>query len=329
METSFIKNHSGSEFINYDIKKDVPKNVIELNPDVVIGSPPCQGFSDARGTRYRLDEKNDLVFHYYNWIDKIKPKIAIMENVKGMTTIGNAWKSLGSSQRETNIDFMELLRQKADSIGYKFVYEILNSKFYGTPQERERVFCYMVKKELNSRLAFPKKTHVPDETVKRKKLDLFLNENKIDSVEEQNPTTTIREAIESLPEPNKYENSRTLDIISPQKYSKKNRNTWYQKIIFDSNQITNHIARYPKNQEELEIMKRIPEGLTCDRKGKKHISVWELFQDDLTEPECKLLKELNSLRTKKDIKTKPGRYSEGYDYTHIFYEGFKDIKKDT
>ncbi len=313
MEKSFTTNHKGAEFINYDIRKGVPQNVLELNPDIVIGSPPCQGFSDARGIRYRLDEKNDLVFHYYNWINQIRPKIAIMENVKGMSTIGKAWKSLDNPDREEDIDFMELLRQKAKDIGYTFKYDILNSKFYGTPQERERVFCLMTREDLNINLKFPKKTHFIPNEGRQKRLDSFMSKNGKNNEQLIN-LTTIKEAIADLPEPEKYENNNHIDVVAEFDYKATDKKTWFQELIFDSNKITNHVARYPRDQEELEIINRIPEGLTyrSDRKGAKHISVWDLFKDQLSNAERELLREMNVLRVRKDVKTKKGKHSEGY-----------------
>ncbi len=121
-------------------------------------------------------------------------------------------------------------------------------------------------------------------------------------------------AISDLPEPKEYENSNHIDVLAEFDYKPSDEKTRFQELIFDSGKITNHIARYPRNKEELETIKRIPEGLTyrSDRKGAKHISVWDLFKDQLSTVERELLREINVLRVRKDVKTKKGSHSEGY-----------------
>jgi len=309
---SFMENHPGSEFVQYDIRKDVPDKILGLNPDIVIGSPPCQGFSDARGVRYRLDRKNDLVFRYFAWIDQIRPKIAIMENVKGMSTIGKAWRSLEHPEREEDLDFMDLLAKTANNIGYSFSYRILNSKDFGVPQERERVFCIMVRNDLKKKVFFPAPTHGdPNKKNKQRLLDDFI-EGEEDTPVKLLPAVTIGEALEALPRPLKYENG--IDVVSPMQYNRPVDLSWFQRHIFDTQTITNHIARFPKNDREEEIIKRIPEGKTyrSDRLGDKHIGVWDVFNDQLSKTERQLLRDLAKLRTKNHVKTRKGRHSEGY-----------------
>lgn len=57
-------------------------------PDVVIGGPPCQGFS-RMGRRDKTDPRNDLVGHFYRQVDILKPKFFVMENVEGLLDDGN------------------------------------------------------------------------------------------------------------------------------------------------------------------------------------------------------------------------------------------------
>lgn len=81
---TYIKNHP--ELKNYDdiLKVDFKKIVEEKGPiDVVIGGPPCQGFSNAnRQRRHLINGSNELVKRYVKAIEQIKPKAFVMENVK-------------------------------------------------------------------------------------------------------------------------------------------------------------------------------------------------------------------------------------------------------
>ena len=313
LKQTFEYNHGSGTFFNYDIRKDVPLEIKGLNIDLVIGSPPCQGFSDARGTRYQLDEKNDLVIRYFEWIKDINPPVAIMENVKGMTTIGSAWRSIEDPDKPQTIDFMDLLAQYAHDIGYKFKFDVLNSKYFGVPQERERVFCVLVRNDIGIPPSLPRPVTNGKSS---KKLTSFLtNETKEDL--EYNipiPPITVQEAFSGLIEPQKYTNDLVIDELRPIKltsYDKKNH-IYYQKIL-DFETIYNHIARYSEDEEEIFILDHIPEGKTyrSDRRGDKHVGVWDIFQDSLTKEECTALKSISILRTRNNVKTKKGEYTEG------------------
>lgn len=82
--TTYIKNHSGLK--NYDdiLKVDFGQLLQETGQiDVVIGGPPCQGFSNAnRQRRQLINGSNELVKKYVEAIEKVKPKVFVMENVK-------------------------------------------------------------------------------------------------------------------------------------------------------------------------------------------------------------------------------------------------------
>ncbi|MFW6026099.1 MAG: DNA cytosine methyltransferase, partial [Candidatus Woesearchaeota archaeon] len=128
---TFSKNHQG-EGINYDIREAVP-NELKNNVDVVIGSPPCQGFSDAKGSRSLEDERNDLVFHFIRWVNEIKPKVFVMENVAGLLTIDD--------------NFVKEVERRYDESGYYIDYNIYNSKDFGVPQKRKRAIFVGINKE--------------------------------------------------------------------------------------------------------------------------------------------------------------------------------------
>lgn len=121
---TYSNNHNGDS-LKYNIEEGIPDEIDISDYNMVFGSPPCKGFSYARGTRYLDDDRNGLVFEYIYWVSKIKPKISIMENVKGIKSISE--------------DFISAIRKEFNDIGYNMeVYE-LNSANFGVPQNRNRV----------------------------------------------------------------------------------------------------------------------------------------------------------------------------------------------
>src|SRR5438132_9472651 len=61
---------------------------IQEEVDVLIGGPPCQGFSPARGLRFLDDPRNQLYRQFIRLIRRLEPKWVVMENVPGLTSIG-------------------------------------------------------------------------------------------------------------------------------------------------------------------------------------------------------------------------------------------------
>lgn len=98
-------------------KKDIP---------VIIGGPPCQGFSVA-GKRIVDDERNKLYKSFVRLVSEIKPKIFVMENVPNILSIGE-----GIVKESVLKDFSE--------IGYNVTYRVLTASDYGVPQKRRRAF---------------------------------------------------------------------------------------------------------------------------------------------------------------------------------------------
>lgn len=107
--------------------------------DVLIGGPPCQGFSTIGNRvssdparRKKYDPRNDLFKEYIRILNHIQPKIFVMENVKGIKT------------RDKGVIFEEIKRTFEET-GYEFKCVTLNAADYGVPQYRERVFFFGTK----------------------------------------------------------------------------------------------------------------------------------------------------------------------------------------
>lgn len=91
------------------------------NVDVVVGGPPCQGFSMANRQRIINDPRNKLYKFFVDAVNRIRPKYFVMENVKGMQ---------GVSQQ---------VKEDFKAIGYTVECIVFNAKDFGIPQNRERL----------------------------------------------------------------------------------------------------------------------------------------------------------------------------------------------
>lgn len=147
----YSQNFPKSKLLGNDIC-DITKEQINLwkkefgNIDIVIGGPPCQGFSLA-GKRNPNDARNQLYNQYANVVGEIKPKVFVMENVFNMTTMKDA----------DGILFIDKIRNKFDELGYVLDINYINAKDYGVPQSRERVIVIGIRKDIDKNFCFPQK----------------------------------------------------------------------------------------------------------------------------------------------------------------------------
>lgn len=133
---TFRANHPKTRLIEGDIEICREEIYSYCDVDVVFGGPPCQGFSVA-GKMDPKDPRSKLIFSFCNVIERVSPKAFVMENVK----------ALGALSKFEEIRTALITRfQKA---GYTITLHILNSKDFGVPQSRERVFFIGVKNGIN------------------------------------------------------------------------------------------------------------------------------------------------------------------------------------
>ena len=129
-----------------DISNDEIKEIIGNNKiDVIIGGPPCQGFSIAGkiGRNFIDDERNQLFKEFVRFVNVIRPKIFVMENVAALKT-HNKGKTI-----------MEIVNE-FDNAGYTVKYDVLNAVNYGVPQQRRRIFIIGTL-DKDNKFEFPKK----------------------------------------------------------------------------------------------------------------------------------------------------------------------------
>lgn len=140
-----------------DIKNLEREDLIDVlkgrSIDVVVGGPPCQGFSvfgkrrfiKTQGYDPQKDPRNALVYEYIRIVEMLKPKFFFMENVKGFTNLDRGL-------------FVEKIKDQFKKIGYKDIWcEIVCAADYGVPQERYRMF--MVGNRIGVEYEPPLKTH--------------------------------------------------------------------------------------------------------------------------------------------------------------------------
>ena len=101
--------------------------VPNVRPDVVVGGPPCQGFS-VIGRMAADDPRSRHVFHFFEMVEHFTPQTFVMENVKALAA-SPRWAPLRD----------QLLR-RAHDLGYETRLVVLNAADYGVPQARERMF---------------------------------------------------------------------------------------------------------------------------------------------------------------------------------------------
>ena len=127
--------------------------------DVIIGGPPCQGFSMiGRAKRGNLidrtkgfidDPRNSLFSYYLKFVEKLNPKLVLIENVKGLKSAS---------------EYESLIKNSLKNIGKKYDVEsiLLNTKDFGIPQNRERIFFIGIRKELKIKDEIGSVSHCSD-----------------------------------------------------------------------------------------------------------------------------------------------------------------------
>lgn len=153
-----IRNYSTDEILEYaglENREEV---------DLIVGGPPCQAFSSAGNRMGLADERGNVFLKFIEVIEDIKPKYAVIENVRGLLS---ATYSIDLKEEEEKFLPKELKELKGATMyyvynrlrdsGYKISFNLYNSANYGTPQSRERVI--IVCSRVNETVPFLKPTH--------------------------------------------------------------------------------------------------------------------------------------------------------------------------
>lgn len=149
METhrlNFDKNHEAIFEYCGDISQIPDSEIYNIRNDidVIIGGPPCQGFSNGnRQQKLEDDPRNNLFFEYIRFVKIINPKVFLIENVPQILTRNNGYAK------------KEILRITSE-LGYKVSVKVLRSEDYGVPQKRRRTFFVGIRNDIGVMFDFDK-----------------------------------------------------------------------------------------------------------------------------------------------------------------------------
>lgn len=155
---TYRENHPGTKLFEGDIRELDPLAVLDsvgLKPgelDVLDGSPPCSSFSMAGARESKWGESkpygnktqrtDDLFFEFSRFVEAMKPKTFVAENVKGLTA--------GIAK-----GYLQSIIQELRSHGYRVKAKVLNSANYGVPQRRERLIIVGVRNDIPHEYEYP------------------------------------------------------------------------------------------------------------------------------------------------------------------------------
>lgn len=146
---TYLMNFPNSNFICNDVSKIDGETFYMLNDDnnidILLGGPPCQGFSMA-GKQLFDDERNHLFQEFLRLVVEAQPKVVLIENVPEILRV-----------------FGEYVKSEVSSFfneqGYCLTANVLNAANYGVPQTRNRAFILAIKKEVGVSPSLPIPTH--------------------------------------------------------------------------------------------------------------------------------------------------------------------------
>lgn len=160
---------------------------------VLIGGPPCQGFSNAnRNSWHSANPHNQLIEVFLRFVEDLHPPVFLLENVQGIL-----WTQKGGR----SVTAVEYLARRMKAAGYELFPKLLDAVWYGVPQYRSRFFLLGLSRDLGYREEdfgqwgpFPLPTHGPGGS---------------------QPYITVREAIGDLPRVENGANSTSLEYSEP------------------------------------------------------------------------------------------------------------------
>ena len=247
---TFKNNHPPSTVsLVKDLTKFKPDTLAELigtnHVDLIIGGPPCQGFSSVRqnsgsnsGERLIADPRRELYKYFLKFVDYFKPKIFVMENVLGIKKMQNGI-------------YFTAIQNEAREIGYRVTTVEIKTWEYGVPQKRVRQLFIGTLSELP--------LFIPEQLIKK-------THSLTPSTDGLLPIVTLGEAIEDLPilQAGDERVVQDYDVALREKYLRKYSGQYLTEVldIDHAEQLTWHCAR-PHNERDLRDFARLKEGETC------------------------------------------------------------------
>ncbi|MCM1570006.1 MAG: DNA (cytosine-5-)-methyltransferase [Roseburia sp.] len=152
----YAANFQDAELLGHDIcslsDEDIEKWKQKTGTvDIIIGGPPCQGFSLA-GKRNPEDRRNKLYRQYVRIVSKLHPKVFVMENVALMTSMRDSDGNL----------FIDRIIHEFEQEGYSVYTKVVNAQEYGVPQSRERILLVGICGDKAGNFEFPQTEYSSD-----------------------------------------------------------------------------------------------------------------------------------------------------------------------
>lgn len=111
--------------------------------DVLIGGPPCQGFSNAnRNSWHSSNPNNKLIDVFLKYVVRLSPRVFLLENVQGIH-----WTRKGGTPRARS-SVLDHIRRRMAAAGYEVFVQLLDAAWYGVPQYRSRFFILGIHRDL-------------------------------------------------------------------------------------------------------------------------------------------------------------------------------------
>ena len=229
---TFLKNHRAATALTGDIRRIRRSYVAErlaVKPgeiSVIIGGPPCQGFSSIRPFRSSKedDQRNSLFEEFASFVNFFRPTAFVLENVVGLATHKGG-------------QTIQVMQECFASLGYEVDWRILNAAHYGVPQKRERLI--MIGCERGGKLSFPAPTHYSDSPtigfkhrakLHRPAIDLFGEATELVSA------LSVLDAFDDLP-PISSGQSASVYAIEPKNDYQANRRNGSAKLSMHSSTV--------------------------------------------------------------------------------------------
>lgn len=261
-------------------------------PDIIIGGPPCQGFSrigrakqaslldyDERTRQGGVsDPARNLLYRYFlEVVERLRPRAFVMENVPGMRQL-------------YGVDVAKRAAREAAHLGYNVRYFLLNAAHFGVPQVRWRLFFVGYRSDMGP-FAIPRppaRTHLwegdPGDGTPLSDDERFLMREAIPTAAEQKPAVTVFEALGDLPRLRGHlehrEDGEVLDIPLPlarrcSSFAEQMR-SWPGFSV--NGEVTGNWYRY--TARDFETFARMAPG---ERYPQALRSAWQRFQEALAE----------------------------------------------
>lgn len=247
---------------NWDINELLKTKSIKLSKlsdqvDLIVGGPPCQGFSTA-GRRRVSDKRNKLIYSYLKFIEVVQPRIIMFENVRGFTL------KFSDSDQQGNIAYSEIVIRKLHELGYTDARgELIKLVEYGVPQRRERFVLIATRENLSdnifSRLESNKETFLAKKGIS----SIVSCQTALSDLERKHGTTECPDSPRFM--------SGTVSILPPTNFQKCLRLHNQTNYVPDSHRYVNHTPRIKKIFEIL--LKKAPRNTKIQGNARKRYGV--------------------------------------------------------